>query len=237
MELRYDVKNADLVAQRRREMSEAATALFWDQGFHGMSMRQLARTLQWNPATLYQYVASKEDLICLIAQDFVAEALQALERACVEGDPWERTFRLFHTYAEVAHERRVQIKVIHQGMAELNPDRRRWLFVQMKLIAEPFERVLRSAQIKGMDSTDLHLLACDLMLLADMWAIRAWALEDYRKERDFQDFLEHQRHFLARGLTALLSSTSSRECSDGAEQGGGGDGRHHDGGSESWRTS
>ena len=51
------------LSDSRRRLYEAAIVLFGDQGFHAVSVRDLAASLGQQPGALYGHVASKQDLL------------------------------------------------------------------------------------------------------------------------------------------------------------------------------
>lgn len=109
----------------RVEILAAAAKAFAEHGYHGMSMRDLAKATNRSPATLYNYVDSKEDLLYLIQRD-AFEELVASARAALEGVPEStQRLRLFvdghvRFFADRPHLMRV---LIHEAAA-LPPARR-----------------------------------------------------------------------------------------------------------------
>ena len=82
------IKDQDLVAQRRGEIIDVATRLFLERGFHKTSIRDIARACPFNLASLYMYVASKEDILFLVAQQLIEEKAKAMAAVEVsEDDP------------------------------------------------------------------------------------------------------------------------------------------------------
>jgi TetR/AcrR family transcriptional regulator, cholesterol catabolism regulator len=76
------IKNPDLVEKRRRQIVDAAVALFVEKGFHKTTTRQIAAAAGFSIGSLYEYVASKEDVLYLVCEAIhdevehgVAEAL------------------------------------------------------------------------------------------------------------------------------------------------------------------
>jgi AcrR family transcriptional regulator len=51
------------LSESRRRLYETAITLFADQGFHGVSVRDLAAALGQQPGALYGHVASKQELL------------------------------------------------------------------------------------------------------------------------------------------------------------------------------
>jgi len=67
------IKNPDLVAQRHRQIVDAAVQLFIEQGFHKTTTRQIARAAGFSIGSLYEYIASKEDILYLVCDAIHAE--------------------------------------------------------------------------------------------------------------------------------------------------------------------
>ena len=71
------IKDQELVATRRAEIVDVATRLFLERGFHKTSIRDIAQACPFNLASLYKYVASKEDILFLVAQHLIDEKAKA----------------------------------------------------------------------------------------------------------------------------------------------------------------
>ncbi|MEK6194640.1 MAG: TetR/AcrR family transcriptional regulator, partial [Deltaproteobacteria bacterium] len=72
-EVPTQVKNPDLVERRRQQIVEAAAKLFIAQGFHKTTTRQIARAAGFSIGSLYEYVASKEDVLYLVCESIHLE--------------------------------------------------------------------------------------------------------------------------------------------------------------------
>src|SRR3989442_12142279 len=64
----------------------AATALFRERGYHGSSMRTLARGLRMEAASLYYHFASKQEILFAILDRTLADLLPGVGRAAAAGD-------------------------------------------------------------------------------------------------------------------------------------------------------
>ena len=71
-----------MVETRRRQIEDVASSLFRDQGYAGTSVRDIARGLAIQGASLYAHVASKEDVLWAI----VRRAADRFERAADEAE-------------------------------------------------------------------------------------------------------------------------------------------------------
>lgn len=89
---------------RRREIDEVASELFHANGYAATSIRDIARALDMQGASLYAHVASKEDLLWAIV-DRAAQAFEVgVDRAIEDtpdGDPTERLAALVEAHIEV----------------------------------------------------------------------------------------------------------------------------------------
>ena len=89
---------------RRREIDDVATGLFHANGYSATSIRDIARALDIQGASLYAHVASKEDLLWAIVDRAASAFEDAADRAAAEtsgGDAVERLAALVEAHVEV----------------------------------------------------------------------------------------------------------------------------------------
>jgi len=97
-------------AQRRREKMRdsiiaAAQAIFTEEGEAGVSMRRLADAIDYSPAALYKYFASKDDLFEAVREQFFERLLQRMDAAsCGSGTVRELFEGCGRAYIETALE-------------------------------------------------------------------------------------------------------------------------------------
>ena len=93
---------------RRREIEAAASALFHERGYSGTSVRDIARALDIQGASLYAHVASKEDVLWSIvdrtAARFEDAAAGALRAHRPPTDPAELLGALVRAHVDVVVE-------------------------------------------------------------------------------------------------------------------------------------
>ena len=89
------VKNQDLVQRRRRQIVDAAVELFIQNGFHKTTTRQIAKAAGVSIGSLYEYVATKDDVLYLVCDAIHAE----MERGMAEA--LQRVARQSNALAEV----------------------------------------------------------------------------------------------------------------------------------------
>ncbi|MDF1769263.1 TetR/AcrR family transcriptional regulator [Maricaulis sp.] len=75
--------------RRRRKVREAiidaAEAIFTSEGEEGISMRRLAEAIDYSPAAIYKYFASKDELFTSIREMFFERLLARIHAAMDEG--------------------------------------------------------------------------------------------------------------------------------------------------------
>jgi TetR/AcrR family transcriptional regulator, cholesterol catabolism regulator len=116
-----------MVETRRRQIEDVASGLFRDQGYAGTSVRDIARGLAIQGASLYAHVASKEDVLWAIvrraAEQFEAAARQAeLETAGARAA--DRLEALVSAHVGVLTDDVGQASVFVREWRFLSPDRR-----------------------------------------------------------------------------------------------------------------
>ncbi len=88
-------------ASLRREILEAASRLFVEEGYHGLTMRRLAERIEYSPTTIYLYFKDKDELlqaVCDEAFSQLAGTLDRLQRA--PGAPLGRLREGLRTYVD-----------------------------------------------------------------------------------------------------------------------------------------
>src|SRR5437762_10304603 len=88
---------------RRREIDEVASELFHANGYAATSVRDIARALDIQAASMYAHVASKEDVLWSIV-DAAAKAFEDGADAALadaSSDPVDRLAALVEAHVEV----------------------------------------------------------------------------------------------------------------------------------------
>jgi len=93
--------------RRRREFRKlrtrilnAARAMFIEHGYEAVTMRAIAKKIEYSPTTIYLHFKDKESLIQeLCTQDFLALS-RSFQRIARVADPVERLSRLGRAYSE-----------------------------------------------------------------------------------------------------------------------------------------
>jgi AcrR family transcriptional regulator len=86
--------------QMRGLILEAARELFLKEGYESTSIRRIAERIEYSPAAIYRYFASKEDIFFAIAETGFRLFSRAMKGTPQSGDPLETLRRRFWRYYE-----------------------------------------------------------------------------------------------------------------------------------------
>jgi AcrR family transcriptional regulator len=171
---------------RRREIDDVASELFHAHGYAATSVRDIARALDIQGASLYAHVASKEDLLWSIVDRAATAFEEAAERALEEttsDDPVERLAAIVEAHVEVVTADPERASVFVTEWRHLSPERRSAIGARR----DEYESRLRSVIADGMAigafaAVDPALAAT--FLLTALNGIATWYRPDGRLSAD-----------------------------------------------------
>ncbi len=196
-EVPTQVKNPDLVERRRRQIVDAAAKLFIAQGFHKTTTRQIARAAGVSIGSLYEYVASKEDVLYLVCEFIHKEVergvAEAMQRTTVGKEVLAEVIR---EYFLVCHRMSDFILLIYQETRSLPAMwRKRVLENELRItgvLVEVLAGLADGGDLPAMSSEKLEMVAHNITVLGHMWTFRRWymarrySIDDYiRVQTDF----------------------------------------------------
>lgn len=196
------IKDPDLVLQRRAEIVDVATRLFLEHGFHNTSIRDIARACPFNLASLYMYVASKEDILFLVAQQLIEEKAKAMaEIEMLDDDPIASFRTALRSYCRIVHNYRPHIRLLYREMDVLTPERREIVMSSLSTVTDVFEQIVRKGIASG-DFGDIEpkLVALNALFLCHLWSLHARALRALTLDVD--TFFDMQSKIILQGLLA-----------------------------------
>ena len=192
------IKNPDLVAQRHRQIVDAAVQLFIQQGFHKTTTRQIARAAGFSIGSLYEYIASKEDILYLVCDAIHAEVergvSQAMARASKGHNPLAEVIR---EYFLVCNRMSDHILLIYQETQSLPPRwRKKVLENEVRITGvfmEVLARLISSGDLPHISERSMELVAHNISVLGHMWTFRRWFLA---RHYSIEDYIELQTEFI-----------------------------------------
>ena len=192
------IKNPDLVERRRRQIVDAAVPLFVEKGFHKTTTRQIAKAAGFSIGTLYEYVASKEDvlyLVCDAIHDQIERRIEAVLAQTRKGR--EALAAMVREFFLTSHRMSDVYLLMYQETHALPPQwRERVLDKELRineLIHQGLKRIAASGDLGDLDADALTLLSHNISVMAHMWTFRRWILG---KEFTIEDYITRQTEFI-----------------------------------------
>lgn len=205
-EIPSQVKNLDLVRRRRRQIVDAAVQLFIEKGFHKATTRQIAKSAGVSIGSLYEYVASKEDILYLVCEAIHNEVEESVSEALKRFETGHDVLQCaIREYFMVCHRMSDHILLIYQETQSLPVQWRKrvlehevqitGLFVEVLSRVCPPESHLRDGRV-------LELVAHNICVLGHAWTFRRWFLA---RHYSIEEYIQHQTSFLLGFLAAQMS--------------------------------
>lgn len=197
-EIPTQIKNPDLVRRRRRQIVDAAVQLFIEKGFHKTTTRQIAKAAGFSIGSLYEYVASKEDVLYLVCDAIHAEMRNAVAEALsrVSGGR-EALAEVIREYFLVCHRMSDHILLMYQETQSLPQQWRKKVLENEISITGLFvaviSRLVESGHLPNLDERAIELVAHNISVLGHMWTFRRWFLA---RHYSIEDYIELQTDFI-----------------------------------------
>ncbi|MCP4757272.1 MAG: TetR/AcrR family transcriptional regulator [Proteobacteria bacterium] len=202
------VKNPDLVEQRRRQIVEAAVPLFAKNGFHKTTTRQIAKATGLSVGSMYEYVTSKEDilyLVCISIHDQVEQGVEnALSRATGGRSVLAEIIREFFM---VCHRMSDQILLMYQVTKDLPSQWKKKVLENdigiTDLFVSALQRLASTGDLPSLSDRSCDLVAQNITVLGHMWTFRRWYLA---RHYSLEEYIEFQTDFI---LGTIVDTSNS----------------------------
>lgn len=146
---------------RRDEIVAAAGELFSESGYHGTSMRDLAKRIDLRGSSLYAHFGSKDDLLWAIVDSAAAAFVKAADAAPSSGSPSRRLCALIEAHLRVIGRELPYATVFFHEWTRLSDARRQQLIAMRDDYQKRFKDVIAAGVALGefdVDDVDLATL-------------------------------------------------------------------------------
>lgn len=166
----------EITAYKRERILEEAVKLFYERGFSGTTLDDIAGKLGVTKPFIYTHFRSKVDLLEAVCRPTIEMSLAAIAEAAQKpGTPSERLYNGIVTFTKVVLQRQANIAVYFReekhlsetGLAEINALRKR------------FDRVLSDLLQEGIDAGEFHIADIRVAALA-IGGMVSWAYTWYQ---------------------------------------------------------
>ncbi len=184
------VKNPDLVERRRRQIADAAVRLFIEKGFHKTTTRQIAGASGFSIGSLYEYFASKEDILYLVCELIHAEVERGVTEAMTKASGGRDALAgVIREYFKVCDRMNDFILLIYQESQSLPSQwQKRVLENELRitgLFVEALARIAATGALPNLDERTIELAAHNIVVSGHMWTFRRWYLSRHYSIEDY----------------------------------------------------
>lgn len=197
-EVPTQIKNPELVRERRRQIIDSTVKLFIKHGYHKTTTRMIAKAASFSIGSLYEYVSSKEDLLYLVCKTIHEEVQDAVEKALLNTDQGkERLAQVIRQYFYVCDKMGDHILLMYQVTQFLPEKWKERVLVNELNITDTFINALTSLSgtdtFPELDDKILNLVGHNISVLGQMWAFRRWHMQ---RHFTIEDYIKIQTDFI-----------------------------------------
>jgi TetR/AcrR family transcriptional regulator, cholesterol catabolism regulator len=171
-------------AQTARAIRAAALELFAERGYHATSLRDIGARVGMHAGSLYNHIASKEELLVSLLKAFTSERIAAMTQATAGvDDPIERLRALLDTIVIDRSREHREIFVSQSELRAVDPERRREIIALRDEYEELIGGVLDYGASRGVfDMPDRKLAIYAIIAIAQQ--VDRWYRPDGRLSRE-----------------------------------------------------
>jgi hypothetical protein len=147
---------------------------------------------------LYEYVASKEDVLYLVCDAIHHEVERGVNEALARTSDGEAALtEMIREYILVCDRMRDHLLLIYQETKSLPKQWRKRVLENEVRITNIFTNVLKkiraSGEMAALDDATLELIAHNITVLGHMWTFRRWYLD---RKYSIEEYIEIQTDFI-----------------------------------------
>ncbi|MDD9301843.1 MAG: TetR/AcrR family transcriptional regulator [Desulfobacter sp.] len=197
-EVPTQIKNPELVRERRRHIVDSTVKLFIEHGYHKTTTRMIAKAVGFSIGSLYEYVSSKEDLLYLVCKAIHEEVKDAVEAALsASSKEKEQLAQVICQYFIVCDKMADHILLMYQ-VTQFLPDKwKERVLVNELNITDIFIQILATMSGKHnfpvLDEKIINLVGHNISVIGQMWAFRRWHM---KKNFTLDQYISIQTDFI-----------------------------------------
>jgi AcrR family transcriptional regulator len=202
-EVKSKIKNEKLIDRRRKQIIDGAIKVFVAKGFHKATVREIAKAAGLTMGSLYNYIASKQDIIYIV-YDYITGLLREEMKGAIAGieGPEERLTAALRQNLNAVYQNQDIIMFLYKESASLDRESLHSALRRETEYIELFEGLLRDRFKEKIVNKERLRLAADLLSYVPViMTFRRWSLKRRFKSMDvvmkgILDFVLHGIDFI-----------------------------------------
>ncbi len=166
----------EILAYKRERILEEAVKLFYERGFTGTTLDDIAAELGVTKPFIYTHFRGKVELLAALCKPTIEMSLEAVTAAAsMTGSPTERLRQAITGFAKVVLHRQPNIAIYFREEKNLSPD----ALAEINALRRRFDHVLSDLLHQGIASGEFEIPDTSLAALA-LGGMISWAYTWYR---------------------------------------------------------
>jgi AcrR family transcriptional regulator len=166
----------EILAYKRERILEEAVKLFYERGFTGTTLDDIAAELGVTKPFIYTHFRGKVELLAALCKPTIEMALGAIsDAAALPGTPTERLRRAITDFTLVILRRQPNIAIYFREEKNLSPE----ALEEINVLRRKFDRVLSDLLIEGNKAGEFEIADHSIAALA-LGGMISWAYTWYR---------------------------------------------------------
>ncbi|MBT8334163.1 MAG: TetR/AcrR family transcriptional regulator [Deltaproteobacteria bacterium] len=201
-EVATQIKNKELVKERRRQIVDASVPLFIERGYHKTTTRAIAQATGLSIGSMYEYISTKDDVLYLVCTAIHAEVEQAVKQAMGRSLAGPAALaEVIREYFLVCSRMTDHILLMYQATHFLPPKWQQKVTEAELRITDIFIQAISELKQRGslppLDDATINLMGHNISVLGHTWTFRRWYFAKYFT---IEQFIEQQTDFIMRFL-------------------------------------
>jgi len=196
------IKNKELVKERRRQIVDGAVKLFIQHGYHKTTTRALAKATGLSIGSMYEYISTKDDILYLVCMAIHAEVEYAVKQALgrsLEGRA--ALAEVIREYFMVCDRMSDHVLLMYQATHFLPRKWQKKVLEAELRITDIFIQAIQELKGRGalpeLDDNTINLMGHNISVLGHTWTFRRWY---FAKNFNIDQYIEQQTDFVMRFL-------------------------------------
>jgi AcrR family transcriptional regulator len=173
------IKNLELIRKKRLQIALGASKLFVKKGYHKATMREICKATGFTIGNLYDYIKTKDDVLCLVFETFHSIWSHQLENEGVFDieDPMEQLRMAIRKRLELINQLRDMILLMYTYSKILPRDFLKTVLKNESYLIGNYERILRNGMEKKVFKIkDPFFMSNVIVYLLAIEPLRGWNL-------------------------------------------------------------
>jgi AcrR family transcriptional regulator len=193
-----NIKNQELVKERRRQIVDAAVKLFIEHGYHKTTTRALAKATGLSIGSLYEYVSTKDDVLYLVCIAIHTEVEHGVKEALARPTIGKAALaEVIREYFLVCNRMSDHVLLMYQVTHFLPLKwQEKVLEAELRitnLFIEAMRELRELGKIPQMDDDTIILMGHNISVIGHTWAFRRWY---FAKQFTIEQYIEQQTEFI-----------------------------------------